>query len=127
MLFFTLHGSGSIYILLFNHYIHEWLLRLSLTHLNQGEFNYNFQSLINPSCSCSLAIESTKHFLLHCHHYSNICSTLLNSINEFLGRNTNISELSDCTLIKTLLIGNQTYTQVENACIMNATIKYLVD
>ena len=127
MLFFTLHGSGSIYLPLFNHYIHEWLLRLSLTHLNQDEFNYNFQSLINPPCSCSLAIESTKHFLLHCHHYSNICSTLLNSINEFLGRNTNISELSDCTLIKTLLFGNQTDTQVENACIMNATIKYLVD
>ena len=48
MLFFALHGSGSIYLPLFNHYIHEWLLRLSLTHLNQDEFNYNFQSLINP-------------------------------------------------------------------------------
>ena len=56
-------------------------LRLGLSHLNEHRFNHNFQSCINPLCSCSLAIESTTHFLLHCHHFSNICSTLLNSIN----------------------------------------------
>ena len=30
-------------------------------------------------------------------------------------------------LVKILLFGDQNYTQVENACIINATIKYLVD
>ena len=35
--------------------------------------------------------------------------------------------LSDCVLVKILLFGDQNYTQVENACIINATIKYLVD
>ena len=102
-------------------------LRLGLSHLNEHRFNHNFQSCINPLCSCSLAIESTTHFLLHCHHFSNIRSTLLNSINEVLGSTTKISDLSDCALVKILLFGDQNYTQVENACIINATIKYLVD
>ena len=102
-------------------------LRLGLSHLNEHRFNHNFQSCINPLCSRSPAIESTTHFLLHCHHFSNICSTLLNSINEVLGSITKISDLSDCTLVKILLFGDQDYTQVENTCIINATIKYLVD
>ena len=102
-------------------------LRLGLSHLNEHRFNHNFQSCINPLCSCSLAIESTTHFLLHCHHFSNIRSTLLNSINEVLGSITNLSDLSDCALVKILLFGDQNYTQVENACIINTTIKYLVD
>ena len=72
-------------------------LRLGLSHLSKYRFNHNFQNFINPLCSCSLAIESTTHFLLHCHHFSNIRSTLLNSINEVL---VSITNLSDCTLIK---------------------------
>ena len=102
-------------------------LRLDHSHLNEHRFNHNFQSCINPLHSCSLAIESTIHFLLHCHHFSNIHSTLLNSINEVLGSITKISDLSDCALVKILLFGDQNYTQVENACIINATLKYLVD
>ena len=93
-------------------------LRLSLCHLNEHRFNHNFQSCINPSCSCSLEIESITHFLMHCHHFSNICSTLLNSINEIFGSITN---LGDYTLDKILLFGDQNYTQVENSCISNPT------
>ena len=74
--------------------------RLGLSHLSEHRFNHNFQSCINPLCSCSLATESTTHFLLHCHHFSTIRSTLLNSTNEVLGSITNISDLSDCALVK---------------------------
>ena len=88
--------------------------RLGLSHLNEHRFNHNFQSCINPLSSCSLTIESTTHFLLHCHHFSNICSALLTSINEVLGSITNLSDLSDCALVKILLFGDQNYTQVEN-------------
>ena len=69
-------------------------LRLSLRHLNEQRFSHNFQSCVNPFCSCSLAIESTTHFLLHCHYFLYIRSTLLNSIHEVLGSITNISDLS---------------------------------
>ena len=97
-------------------------LRLGLSHLNEHRFNHNFQSRINPLCSCSLAVESTTHFLLHYHHFSNIRSTPLNSINEVLGSITNLSDLSDCALVKILLFRDQNYNQVENSCIINATI-----
>ena len=64
-------------------------LRLDLSHHFEHRFNQIFQSFINPLCSCSLEIESTTYFLLHCHHFSNIRSTLLNSINEAVGSITN--------------------------------------
>ena len=47
-------------------------LRLGLSHLNEHRFNHNFQNCINLLFSCSLEIESTSHFLLHCHHYTNV-------------------------------------------------------
>ena len=37
-------------------------LILGLSHLNEHRFNHNFERCINPSCSSSLEVESTKHF-----------------------------------------------------------------
>ena len=76
-------------------------LRVGLSHLNEHRFNHNFQSCINPLCY-SLEIESTTHFLLHRHNFSNIRSTLLNSINKDLG---SISNLDEYTLVEILLFG----------------------
>ena len=81
-------------------------LRLGLSHLNEHRFNHNFQNCINPLCSCSLEIESTFHFLLHCHHYTNIRVTLLNSIAEIIGNTFNIND--EC-LVSLLLFGSQKY------------------
>ena len=102
-------------------------LKIGPSHHNELRFNYDFQSCINPLCSSSLEIVSATHFLLHCHHFSNIRSTVLNSINEVLGSIINISVRSDCALVKMLLFGDQNYTQVEKAYVINATIKYSVD
>ena len=51
-------------------------LRVGLSHLHEHIFKNHFQSCINLLCSCCLEIESTTHFLLQCHHFSNICSIL---------------------------------------------------
>ena len=99
-------------------------LRLGLSHLNEHRFNHNFQNCINPLCSCSLEIESTSHFLLHCHHYTNICLTLLNSIAEIIGNTFNIT--NEC-LVNLLLFGSPKYTEIDNSHIINATNKYLLD
>ena len=56
-------------------------LQLGLSHLNEHRFNRNFQNCINPLCRCSLEVESTSHFFLHCLHY-NDCATLLNELNR---------------------------------------------
>ena len=45
-------------------------LRLALSHLNEDRFRHNFQYCLNSLCSCSLEIEDTSHYLLHCYHFS---------------------------------------------------------
>ena len=78
-------------------------LRLGFSYLNEHRFNHNFDSCINPLCSCSLEVESTKHFFLHCHHYINICKTLLSTIKMI---DESILNVNDDDLIEILLFGN---------------------
>ena len=35
---------------------------------------------MNRLCSCSLGIEDTLHYLLHCHHFNHIHIDLMNSV-----------------------------------------------
>ena len=37
-------------------------LRLGLSHLNKHGFKHSFKNCISPFCTCSLEVESTKHF-----------------------------------------------------------------
>ena len=55
-------------------------LRLGFSHLNEHRFRHNFQDCMNPLCSCSLEIEDTLHYLLHCHHFNHIRIDLMNSV-----------------------------------------------
>ena len=93
-------------------------LRLDLSHLNEHRFNHNFDSCINPLCSCSLEVESTKHFFLHCHHYSNIRKTLLNTV-----------EMIDKSIlnyfIEILLFGNCKFSLDRNSFIIKTFINYI--
>ena len=59
-------------------------LRLGLSHLNEHKFKHNFQDCINPLCTCSLEIESLSHFFLHCHYFTNICSTFFSKLNQLM-------------------------------------------
>ena len=56
----------------FKHFWHKGLklltrLRVGFSHLNELRFRHNFQECLNPLCACSLEIEITTHYLLHCH------------------------------------------------------------
>ena len=82
-------------------------LRLGLSHLNEHKFNHNFKNCVNPLCTCSLEIESASHFFLHCDHYNNIRSTLLNKLNSLDG---NILKLPDTTLPNLILYGGSQST-----------------
>ena len=37
-------------------------LRLEFSHLNEHRFRHNFESCVNPLCSCSLTTEDTEHY-----------------------------------------------------------------
>ena len=94
-------------------------LRLGLSHLNEHRFNHNFDSCSNPLCSCSLEVESTKHFFLHFHHYTNIHKTLLNTI-EMIDKS--ILNVNDDDLIGIWLFGNCKFSLERNSCIIKASI-----
>ena len=55
-------------------------LRLGLSHLREHKFKHSFQDSINPLCSCSLDVESTIHYFLHCPQFTIERHTLLNAI-----------------------------------------------
>ena len=99
-------------------------LRLGLSHLNEHRFRHNFQDCLNPLCSCSLEIESTTHFFLHCHYYNTFRQTLLDTVETII---QDISHLSDDSLTNQLLHGSQNYSFEENNKILNASIKYILE
>ena len=68
-------------------------IRLDLSHLNDHKFRHNFQGCLNPLCTCSLEVESTIHYFLHCHYYSDIWKTLLDTVKKIT--NISASNLSD--------------------------------
>ena len=99
-------------------------LRLGVSHLNEHRFNHNFQICINPLCNCSLEVESTVHFFLHCYHYHNIRAKLLNSLEVI---DTNLLELSEEQLTKVLLYGFSQLDQNQNRNILNFSMVYIVE
>ena len=61
-------------------------LRLGFSHLNEHKFKHNFHDCLNPLCSCSLEVESTTQFFLHCKYYNDIRKTLLDIVKEIVNK-----------------------------------------
>ena len=78
-------------------------LRLGFSHLNEHRFRHNFQDCMNPLCFCSLEIEDTSRYLLHCHHFSQYRIDLMNSVKLIL---ENFESLSDNVKKDILLYGD---------------------
>ena len=98
-------------------------LRLGLSHLNEHKFRHNFQDCLNPICSCSLEIESTVHYFLHCHHYIQPRQTLLDSLRRIAN---DILKLTDESLVNILLYGSQTFNIDKNTDIIKASKNYIL-
>ena len=101
---------------------HLTRLRLDFSHLNQHRFRHNFQDCLNPLCSCSLVIEDTTHYLLHCHHFSHHRIDLMNSVNSVF---KNFDTLSDNVKKDVLLYGDLHLDGNINKFILEATITYI--
>ena len=97
-------------------------LRLGFTHLNEHKFRHNFQVCLNPLCSCSLEIEVTSHYLLHCHHFSNHRTDLMNSVNLII---PNFESMNDNIKKDILLYGDSRFDENKNKIILEATINFL--
>jgi len=97
-------------------------LRLDFSHLNGHRFRHNFQNCINPLCSCSLEIEDTIHYLLHCQHFAIYRKDLMNSVKSVF---KNFESLNDNSKIEVLLYGDSLLDQNKNKLILEATLKYI--
>ena len=97
-------------------------LRLGLSHLNEHRFNHNFNDCTNPLCTCSLDIESTVHYFLHCNYYNSARISLLNDLNSV---DRTLLNLSDLSLVNVPLYGGPQFDDSQNAFILNSSIKYI--
>ena len=86
-------------------------LRLSLSPLNAHRFRHNFQDCLNPWCSCSLETEDTPHYFLHCHHFSNHCAGLMNSVKSICD---NFEAMSDNVKKNVLLYGDFRFNEFKS-------------
>ena len=73
---------------------------------------------MNPFCSCSIEIEDTLHYLLHCHHFNNICIDLMNSAKSVYD---NFESLSDKDKKDMLLFGDSRLDRIKNKFIIEVT------
>ena len=55
-------------------------LHLDFSHLREYKFKYGFEDMLNPLCSCSIEVESTSHYLLRCHFFDALRTTLMNDL-----------------------------------------------
>ena len=92
--------------------------------MNEHRSNHKFQNGINPLCTCTLELKSTVHFIWQCHHYHNIRSKLLNSLEVI---DTNLLKLSEEQLTKVLLYVFSQLEQNQNRNVLNSAINYIVE
>ena len=69
-------------------------VRLGLSHLREHKFKHSFQDCLNPLCFCSIEIQTSTHYLLHCPTYTNKRMTLLNQSTLSDSSNTLILNLA---------------------------------
>ena len=97
-------------------------LRLGLSHLNNHKFNHNFRDCINPLCSCSLSVENSVHFFLHCHLFSLPRQTLMRNIKSI---DKDIINTPDSNLVSILLFASSKYQYHINSKILSFTTGYI--
>ena len=100
----------------------KFVYLLGLSHLREHKFRHGFLDSLNPICSCGQNIETSTHFLLHCSNYSNERLTFLNIIRNI---DRNILNKNDLKVTETLLYGDSSLNETNNALIMNATMEFL--
>ena len=97
-------------------------LRLGLNHLSEHKFRHNFQGCLNHSCSCSLEIEDTTHYLLHFQHFSNHRNDLMNNVKSTF---PNFESFTDSNRIEILLYGDSRFDENKNKIVLETNINYL--
>ena len=97
-------------------------LCLDLSQLREHKYKHSFQDSMNPLFSCSLDVESTIDYLLHCPLFTTKRHTLLNTISQI---DNKFRDSSESDLIRHLLFRDPSKDTETNAEILNATVNYV--
>ena len=97
------------------------ILSLDLSQLREHKYKHSFQDSMNPLFSCSLDVESTIDYFLHCRLFTTKRHTLLNTISQI---DNKFWDSSESDLIH-LLFGDPSKDTETNAEILNATVNYV--
>ena len=97
-------------------------LRLGLSYLRDHKSKHSFHDSINPLCFCSLDVESTIHYFLHCPLFTIERHTLLNTISQ---TDNKWLDSNESNLIH-LLFGDPSRDTKTHTEILNATVNYVV-
>ena len=92
-------------------------LCVGLSHLREHKFRHNFRNSLNPICSCGNAIESTKHYILHCSNFKNERKTVLQNVRIV---NPNLLSMN-----KDAIYRDNTLTHNTNTFLLNSLIEYI--
>ena len=91
-----------------------------VNHLREHQFRHDFRDSLNPICNCGSAIESTKHYLLHCSNFKNERQSLLQDVRTV---NPNLLSMNEDALTHLLLYGDNTLTGNTNTSPLNSVIE----
>ena len=97
-------------------------LRLNFNHLNEHKFHHNFRDTANPLCCCNTETETTSHYLLRCHLFSEQRTKLLENLQKL--DNTLLSHCDD-ELLQNLLYGLHKFSFSVKNKILSPTIEFL--
>ena len=98
------------------------VVRLNFSHLNEHKFHHNFKDTVNPLCCCNTEIETTSHYLLRCHLFSERRTKLIENSKNL--HNTLLSHCDD-ELLQILLHGSHKFTSSVNNKTLYLTIEFL--
>ena len=80
-------------------------LQLGFSHLQERKFRHNFSN--SSRCICSDGDETTEHFLLQCHHFTDTYSALLKQVSDILQ-----TVLPEQRLVEILLYGGNNCNEI---------------
>ena len=78
---------------------------------------------MNPLCPCSLEVESSSHFFLHCHYHIDIRKTLFHELQSI---DENILNQSDNEIMELLLYGSKKFNFQQNYSLLEFAIKFIL-
>ena len=104
----------------------KWLfqLRVGLSPLNAHKKSHGFMDTPDETCNCTLAAESTRHFLLSCPLFHIHRLPLLDNL-ERLFLKYEMSDICEDEKVLLLLYGNKMFTLAENQTLLLGTIEFI--